>query len=45
MAEAIQADTVVALSNREVSALIDLFDAQTDLSPSLQDLNNTLQAL
>lgn len=45
MAEALQNDVVIGLSNREVNALTELLESQTDLNPALVDLNNTLQTL
>lgn len=45
MAEALKNDVVVGLTDTEVAGLIDLFDAQENLDPRLNDLNNTLQAL
>lgn len=45
MAEKIVSDVVLGLSNKEVNALTDLFDAQEDLDPRLADLNNTIQTL
>lgn len=45
MAEVVQSDNILALSNNEVNALTDLLDKQEDLDPRLIDLNNTLQAL
>lgn len=45
MAEVIQNDAVVGLSNAEVNALTALLDKQEPLDPRLVDLNNTLQTL
>lgn len=45
MAEIVQADTIVALSNKEINALTRLLEAQEDLNPALVDLNNQLQTL
>lgn len=45
MAEIIQNDAVVGLSNSEVNALTSLLDKQEPLDPRLVDLNNQLQTL
>lgn len=45
MAEALNNDVVIGLSNREVNALSRLLDEQENLDPALVDLNNTLATL
>ena len=45
MAEVVQNDVVIGLSNKEVVALTELLDNQEELDPRLVDLNNTLQTV
>ena len=45
MAEALKNENVIGLSNKEVVALLELFDSQETLDPRLADLNNTLATL
>lgn len=45
MADAVKDDVVVAMSNTEKNALLELLDSQENLPPALADLNNTLQTL
>ena len=45
MADVVSGEAVIGLSRKELTALAALLDAQENLDPALNDLNNTVQTL